>query len=93
MYCLTLFSHKSFLKFEVIIKKKLPLSSCTMQEQSRSSWRGTLAAAILPMFAGNIWLQGCEIPMSHLFDSGLLVGEQVDFTRGLVRRQVNLREI
>ena len=37
--------------------------------------------------------QGCGIPMPDLSDSGLFVGGQVDFTRGLVHEQVNLREI
>ena len=32
--------------------------------------------------------QGCGIPMPDLSDSGLYVGGQIDFTRGLVRGQV-----
>ena len=33
--------------------------------------------------------QGCGISMPDLSDSRLLVGGQVDFTRGIVRGQVN----
>ena len=38
-------------------------------------------------------LQGRGVPMSYLSNSGLFVGRQVDFARGLVHGQVNLREI
>ena len=37
--------------------------------------------------------QGCGIPMPDLSDLGHFGGRQVDFTRALVRGQVNLGEI